>query len=276
MALLRPPRRHLPGRFPGFSTRLHGLESRRSSPSRNSHGRGHRFDTCRAHTVSPGQSVEEPLPTPPAVLGGNGVVTNSTPIRGHHYEGDGCCPEGFSPSLDFVELNKRETASPRPAATSASSQAVKSASRSGNRCPWRFSPTEAEACPALAAICSQPARPRSPMRLRCTGAHVIRLQSGCWDLKWSAGKATTSAQRVVERALAVPRPGGEDFQEVRVGWVGLRPLVGGPVGRLASCYPRPSTGHVWLAAQSGLSLAAGAARRRCGRYLRVTEGGQAS
>jgi hypothetical protein len=30
--------------------------------------------------------------------------------RGHHYEADGCCPEGFSPSLDYVDLNAGETA----------------------------------------------------------------------------------------------------------------------------------------------------------------------
>jgi hypothetical protein len=50
----------------------------------------------------------------------------------------------------------------------------------------------------------------------------------------------------------------------------------GPVGRPAWCYACASTGHVWLAAQSSLSLAASAAWRRCGRYLQLTEGGQAA
>jgi hypothetical protein len=66
-----------------FSSAAAGPVRRRASRPIRSHGRGRKFDPCRAHTVSPGQSVEEPLPTPPAVLGGNGVVTNSTPMRGH-------------------------------------------------------------------------------------------------------------------------------------------------------------------------------------------------
>jgi hypothetical protein len=30
-------------------------------------------------------------------------------MRGHHYDADGCCPEGFTPTLDYVDLNKGET-----------------------------------------------------------------------------------------------------------------------------------------------------------------------
>jgi hypothetical protein len=30
--------------------------------------------------------------------------------RGHHYDADGCCPEGFTPDLDYVDLNDGETA----------------------------------------------------------------------------------------------------------------------------------------------------------------------
>jgi hypothetical protein len=30
--------------------------------------------------------------------------------RGHHYDADGCCPEGFTPDLDYVDLNEGETA----------------------------------------------------------------------------------------------------------------------------------------------------------------------
>jgi len=29
---------------------------------------------------------------------------------GHHYDADGCCPEGFKPELDYVDLNEGETA----------------------------------------------------------------------------------------------------------------------------------------------------------------------
>jgi hypothetical protein len=31
-------------------------------------------------------------------------------ISGHHYDGDGCCPDGFTPALDYVDLNEGETA----------------------------------------------------------------------------------------------------------------------------------------------------------------------
>jgi len=31
-------------------------------------------------------------------------------MRGHHYDADGCCPEGFKPTLDYVTLNNGETA----------------------------------------------------------------------------------------------------------------------------------------------------------------------
>lgn len=30
--------------------------------------------------------------------------------RGHHYDGDACCPDGFKPDLDYVQLNSGETA----------------------------------------------------------------------------------------------------------------------------------------------------------------------
>jgi hypothetical protein len=30
--------------------------------------------------------------------------------RGHHYDADACCPEGFKPELDYVTLNTGETA----------------------------------------------------------------------------------------------------------------------------------------------------------------------
>src|SRR6266516_730272 len=50
MSLLRPRWRHLPAAFLWFFTRLHGLESHRSRPYRNSHGGGHRFDTCPTFT----------------------------------------------------------------------------------------------------------------------------------------------------------------------------------------------------------------------------------
>jgi hypothetical protein len=30
-------------------------------------------------------------------------------MRGHHYDADGCCPDGFTPTLDYVDLNKGET-----------------------------------------------------------------------------------------------------------------------------------------------------------------------
>jgi hypothetical protein len=30
-------------------------------------------------------------------------------VRGHHYDGDACCPDGFEPSLGYVDLNKGET-----------------------------------------------------------------------------------------------------------------------------------------------------------------------
>jgi hypothetical protein len=31
-------------------------------------------------------------------------------MRGHHYDADACCPEGFKPELDYVDLNEGETA----------------------------------------------------------------------------------------------------------------------------------------------------------------------
>lgn len=31
-------------------------------------------------------------------------------MRGHHYDASGCCPEGFKPELDYVDLNTGETA----------------------------------------------------------------------------------------------------------------------------------------------------------------------
>jgi len=31
-------------------------------------------------------------------------------MRGHHYDADGCCPDGFKPTLDYVTLNTGETA----------------------------------------------------------------------------------------------------------------------------------------------------------------------
>jgi hypothetical protein len=31
-------------------------------------------------------------------------------MRGHHYDASGCCPEGFKPELDYVDLNDGETA----------------------------------------------------------------------------------------------------------------------------------------------------------------------
>jgi hypothetical protein len=31
-------------------------------------------------------------------------------MRGHHYDAGGCCPEGFTPELDYVDLNEGETA----------------------------------------------------------------------------------------------------------------------------------------------------------------------
>src|SRR5512132_2141056 len=46
----------------------------------------------------------------------------------------------------------------------------------------------------------------------------------------------------------------------------------GPAGQRARCYPQASTGHVWLAGRSSLSLAAGAAWRRCGRFLQGAGG----
>jgi hypothetical protein len=30
-------------------------------------------------------------------------------MRGHHYNGDACCPDGFKPSLDYNDLNAGET-----------------------------------------------------------------------------------------------------------------------------------------------------------------------
>jgi hypothetical protein len=30
-------------------------------------------------------------------------------MRGHHYDADGCCPDGFTPTLDYVDLNEGET-----------------------------------------------------------------------------------------------------------------------------------------------------------------------
>jgi hypothetical protein len=31
-------------------------------------------------------------------------------MRGHHYDADACCPDDFMPDLDYVQLNKGETA----------------------------------------------------------------------------------------------------------------------------------------------------------------------
>jgi hypothetical protein len=31
-------------------------------------------------------------------------------MRGHHYDADACCPEGFKPELDYVDLQQGETA----------------------------------------------------------------------------------------------------------------------------------------------------------------------
>jgi hypothetical protein len=30
-------------------------------------------------------------------------------MRGHHYDADGCCPDGFTPTLAYVDLNTGET-----------------------------------------------------------------------------------------------------------------------------------------------------------------------
>jgi hypothetical protein len=31
-------------------------------------------------------------------------------MRGHHYDADACCPDGFTPTLDYVDLQEGETA----------------------------------------------------------------------------------------------------------------------------------------------------------------------
>jgi len=31
-------------------------------------------------------------------------------MRGHHYDADACCPDGFKPTLDYVDLQDGETA----------------------------------------------------------------------------------------------------------------------------------------------------------------------